>query len=131
MSFKTTFLSRLNTSTAIGSIGYWNYAATTAGATYIVCNSISAVPLSFVGLSTKGDTNARVQVDIFADNQATLDTTADTVRGLLHCWRSTTSTPKISGSILTNEQDLTEQPEPGESFSKHRLTMDYSVWFST
>jgi len=88
---------------------------------------IDTVPVN--GAAGASDTSrARVQVDVWAENQGTARTIADAVKSGLDGW-TRTSSPEISPVLLISDNDFTEESEPGSGQREYRISQDYSIWF--
>ena len=73
--------------------------------------------------------NSRIQVDCWASTQVGARAIADAAKSALSGWTNASS-PAISPVLLLNDTDIPEPAEEGAGHREHRVSQDYSMWWT-
>lgn len=95
---------------------------------YIVYQMISDVP-DVVLAGASGVTQARVQIDCYADGYAAVKTLAEAVRSALDSYSGIVAGYVIQGIFKEDSSDSPEAPLHGEGRAVNRVTTDFMVWY--
>jgi len=75
------------------------------------------------------ESNTRLQVDCWATTQSGARTLADAVKAALGGWNNASS-PYVADILPISDSDLMESPDTGSQDPEHRVSMDFSIWWT-
>lgn len=97
---------------------------------YITFTIIADEPLNHMAPGQSPDRHATMQVDCWAASYDIAHQTRSAVNNSLAGHRDQSSSPPIDSVLQNAERDLPEAPQDGGDQPVHRISQDFSIWYT-